>query len=150
MKWRVQKCNKNALPLIDILTGHPFVAQVNFPTTVPTAEIYKRHMRKEGGYGNTLSIVFHDPVNAQRFYNCLDVCKGSSFGTNFTLAIPFVQLANYWSQDKVAKHGLRRDIVRISVGLEDGEEIVRKVAEALSEVESLERAEKVHLMETLL
>ncbi|PIG80112.1 hypothetical protein AARAC_011650 [Aspergillus arachidicola] len=84
------------------------------------------------------SIVFHDPRTAEHFYNVFNVCKGSSFGTNFTLAIPYVQLANYWNQDKVAKHGVPRHIVRISVGLEDSRQIVETVKRALKSEDEFE------------
>lgn len=102
-------------------------------------------MRKDGGYGNLLSVVFHNPRSAEHFYNILDVCKGSSFGTNFTLAVPYVQLANYWNQDKVVKYGVPRHIIRISVGLE-GEELVEVVARALEGVVEFE-ARPVHGVE---
>jgi cystathionine gamma-synthase len=109
--WRVARCNENTLPIVDLLQKHPLVAQVNHPSIGPTAPLYKCLMRKDGGYGDVLSIIFHDPTRAEYFYNVLDVCKGSSFGTNFTLAIPYVQLANYWQRDKVPKYGVPQHII---------------------------------------
>ncbi|KAL4985770.1 pyridoxal phosphate-dependent transferase [Aspergillus falconensis] len=136
--WRVRKCNQNTLPLVDLLTKHPSIAQVNHPSIDPTAHLYKSLIREHGGYGNVLSIIFHHPGSAEHFYNVLDVCKGSSFGANFTLAIPYVQLANYWDRDKVPKYGVPQHIIRISVGLEDSTELVRTVSRALDEVTKLE------------
>lgn len=136
--WRVQQCNRNALPLVDLFKAHPAIAEVNHPSIAPTSALYKSVMRRNGGYGNVMSIVFHDPRTAEHFYNVFDVCKGSSFGTNFTLAIPYVQLANYWNQDKVAKHGVPRHIIRISVGLEDQEQIVKAAAKALKSVDEFD------------
>lgn len=101
-------------------------------------------MRKDGGYGNVLSIVFHDPRTAEHCYNVFNVCKGSSFGANFTLAIPYVQLANYWNQDKVAKHGVPRHIIRISVGLEDSRQIVETAKRALKSVDEFEMKEDLN------
>ncbi|GFF45535.1 probable cystathionine gamma-synthase [Aspergillus lentulus] len=134
--WRVARCNENTLPVVDLLRKHPLVAQVNHPSIGPTAPLYKSLMRKDGGYGNVLSIIFHDPIRAEYFYNVLNVCKGSSFGTNFTLAIPYVQLANYWQRDKVPKYGVPQHIIRLSVGLEDSEQIVSVVAAALEETDN--------------
>ncbi|CRG91683.1 cystathionine gamma-synthase [Talaromyces islandicus] len=133
--WRVSRCNESTLPIVDLLQKHPLVAQVNHPSIGPTAPVYKSLMRKNGGYGNVLSIIFHDPSRAEYFYNTLNVCKGSSFGTNFTLAIPYVQLANYWQRDKVPKYGVPQHIIRLSVGLEDTAQIVKVVAVALEETE---------------
>lgn len=95
-------------------------------------------MRRDGGYGNVLSIVFHSPHSAEYFYDVLDVCKGSSFGTNFTLVIPYVQLANYWNRDKVPKYGVPQHIIRMSVGLEESDQLVATVTKALKAVEELE------------
>jgi cystathionine gamma-synthase len=85
-----------------------------------------------------LSIIFHNPASAEHFYNVLDVCKGSSFGTNLTLVIPYVQLANYWNRERVPKYGVPQHILRMSVGLEDCEQLVDTVAKALKEVQLLE------------
>jgi cystathionine gamma-synthase len=85
-----------------------------------------------------IGIVFHHPATAKYFYDVLDVCKGSSFGTNFTLVIPCVQLANYWDREKVPKYGLPQHIIRMSVGLEDSEQLCATVAKALRLVETFE------------
>lgn len=135
---RLQRCSENTLPLVDIFKHHPSIAQVNHPSIAPTGPIYRSVMRKEGSYSNLLSIVFHDPRSAKHFYDVLDLCKGTSFGANFTMAIPYVQLANYWDQEKVPKYGVPRHIIRISVGLEDKEQLIKVVKAALEEVEKFE------------
>ncbi|KAK5994563.1 putative cystathionine gamma-synthase [Cladobotryum mycophilum] len=142
--WRVRRCNKNALPLVNLLKAHPSVAQVNHPSIGPTAPIYKSLVRKDGGYGNVLSIIFKDSRSAEHFYNVLDVCKGSSLGTNFTLAIPYVQLANYWDREKVPKYGVPQHIIRVSVGLEDSQQLVKVMTTALKEVEKFESKDGVN------
>ncbi|GIJ92461.1 hypothetical protein Asppvi_011443 [Aspergillus pseudoviridinutans] len=136
--WRMKRCSDNALSLVNLLQSHPSIAQVNYPSTSPTGSLYKRLMRKGGSDGNVLSIVFRDPRNAEHFYNTLQVCKGTSFGTNFTLALPYVQLANYLTRDKVGKYGVPQHIIRLSVGLEDKKQLLQAVATALGEVERLE------------
>ncbi|KAF7585982.1 hypothetical protein BBP40_009754 [Aspergillus hancockii] len=135
---RVKQCNRNTLPLVDLFKAHPAIAEVNHPSIAPTSVLYKSVMRKGGGYGNVLSIVFHDPRMAEHFYNVVNICEGSSFGTNFTLAIPYVQLANLWNQDKVAKYGVPRHIIRISVWLGDAEQIVDTFARALKSVDEFD------------
>ncbi|OBS25878.1 hypothetical protein FPOA_06412 [Fusarium poae] len=136
---RVRAANENAMGVVNLLNDHPLIAQVNHPSQGSTFSSYERHRRKNGGYGNILSVVFHCPESARLFYDTLDVCKGSSFGTNFTLVIPYVQLACYWTQDKCEKYGLPRHILRISVGLEDRDEICGKMLQALAVVEASDR-----------
>ncbi|KAI9044655.1 uncharacterized protein KD926_011625 [Aspergillus affinis] len=137
--WRVRQCNENTLPLVDLLSSHPSIATVHHPSTAPTSSLYESVMRENGGgYGNVLSIIFHQPRSAEYFYNTLDVCKGSSFGTNFTLIVPYVQLANYWNRDKVPRYGVPQHILRLSVGLEDKDQLLETVAKALRGVEQFE------------
>ncbi|KAE8378974.1 pyridoxal phosphate-dependent transferase [Aspergillus bertholletiae] len=135
--WRVQKCCENTLPLVELLSSHPSIATVHHPTTSPTLANYQKVMRQNGSYGNVFSIVFHDPHAAEHFYNTLDVCKGSSFGANFTIVIPYVQLANYWNREKVPKYGVPQHILRVSVGLEDKNELLSTFQRALKGVEAL-------------
>lgn len=79
-----------------------------------------------------MSVIFYDEKVAHRFYDMLNVPKGSSFGTNFTIAVPFALLVRYYNRDKVAAHGLPERIIRISVGLENVEEIKAAIQTALS------------------
>jgi cystathionine gamma-synthase len=139
MVERVKKANANTLIVVDLFEKHPLVAKVNYPSRGATFQNYERHRRQNGGYGNVLSVVFHKPESAQLFYDKLDVCKGSSFGTNFTLVIPFVQLAAYQLQEKLEKYELPKHILRINVGLEDPDEICAKMSEALVAVEEFEQ-----------
>ncbi|EFZ03959.1 cystathionine gamma-synthase [Metarhizium robertsii ARSEF 23] len=143
MAARVRRSNANAVPVVEFLQQHPSVKQVSHPSLGPTSRWYTKHMRREGGYGNVLGVVMRDPKTARGFYDNLDVCKGSSFGTNFTLAVPYVQLACYWDQDKCEEYGLPRHVIRISVGLEDAGEIVGKIRSALEEAEKGERGNLV-------
>ena len=54
-------------------------------------------------------------------YDSLEVCKGPSLGTNFTLACPYVLLAHYNELGWAKKCGVPADLLRVSVGLEDPE-----------------------------
>ena len=96
IRWRAcyNPASGFTLPLVNFFAKHPSIAQVNHRSIDPTAYIYKSLIRKDGGYGNVLGIILDHVSSAEHFYKVLDVCKGSSFGTNFTLAIPCVQLAN--------------------------------------------------------
>ncbi|KAF4434836.1 cystathionine gamma-synthase [Fusarium acutatum] len=138
MVERVQRANANTLRVMSVFTNHRAVARVNHPFRDLEYMSYERHRRQNGGYGNVSSVVFHNRGSAEHFYDNLDICKGSSFGTNFTLAIPFVQLAAYIVQESIEKYGLPKHIIRISVGLENPRRIRAKMKEALDKVETFE------------
>lgn len=135
---RVHRCNLNTLSVLNLLSAHSSVEEVYHPLIGSRKPIYERYRRARGGYGNVLSIIFREPRSAIRFYDTLDVFKGTSFGTNFTLATPYVQLAHYHEQDWVESYGIPKHIIRLSVGLESEHQILKAVAEALAEVERSE------------
>ncbi|OKL58007.1 hypothetical protein UA08_06693 [Talaromyces atroroseus] len=129
--WRARKCNENTLAVVQMLHGHPLIKRLNHPSVDESLPIYKSLMRKDGGYGHVLSVIFHDKNVAHRFYDILNLPKGSSFGTNFTIAVPFALLVHYYNRDKVAAHGLPEHIIRFSIGLENVEEIKSVIQNAL-------------------
>lgn len=135
---RVQRANTNTMKIMNILTTHHSIARINYPYYNPDFYNYNGVRRLNGGYGNVFSLVFRNRGTAEHFYDHLDVCKGPSFGTNFTIAIPFVQLSAYNEQEKLEKYGLPKHTIRISVGLEDYKLIRAKLKEALEEVEKFE------------
>ena len=135
---RVQRCNRTAIPVANFLSAHPSIAEVWYPSMVSTTPIYERYRRATGGYGSLMSIIFRNPRSAMRFFDVLDVCKGASFGTNFTMAIPYIQQAHFDDQDRVESYGIPKHLVRLTVGLEDEGQILKTLTRALAEVEKLE------------
>lgn len=71
------------------------------------------------------------------FFDALDVAKGPSLGTNFTLGCPYTLFAHYGERDWAAKYGVVEDLVRISVGLEDPYVLGRNIEAALKAVDML-------------
>ncbi|KAE8350671.1 pyridoxal phosphate-dependent transferase [Aspergillus coremiiformis] len=129
---RVKQCGVNAFAIANILAAHPSVARLYYPSLVPSRRYYDQVRRKDGGYGYLLSIVFHKPETAVFFYDALDICKGPSIGTNFSLAIPYSLLAHFGEQDWAESEGdIDKHIVRISVGLERREDLIARVQDAL-------------------
>jgi len=65
-----------------------------------------------------------------RFYNDLPLPKGPSFGTSFTLVMPYVYMAHYnllkseMGQQQLDKAGISKNLLRLSVGTEYVGEII--------------------------
>jgi len=135
---RVEQASSNALAIANFLKTHPSISRVNYPTMVASAGLYERYRRCSGGYGSLISLVFRNPQSAVRFYDKIDLCKGPSFGTNFTLVLPYSQLAHAFELDWAESQGMPKHIIRISVGLEDESILIRKIDQALEEVEGFE------------
>ena len=127
---RIHQTNRSCERLADSLSCHAKVEQVYYPKYVNGFNNLKRP-NSEAGYGNLISLLLKDKKHTPVFFDSLQIYKGPSLGTNFTLACPYTQLAHFHEFDWAEQYGVSRWIVRIAVGLEPEEDILRTVIEAL-------------------
>jgi cystathionine gamma-synthase len=129
---RMRRHNANGLFIAERLRNHPAIERVWYPKW-EFSEAYEAVRRPDGGWGALATFL---PRNAQknspRIYDRLGCLKGPSLGTVFTLACPFTLLAHYTELDWAESCGVSRYLIRVSVGLEDPEEIWEKLNSALS------------------
>ena len=59
--------------------------EVYYPKYSPSRPLYDSFRTPNGGYGGLFSVTFHSNAEAIAFYDTLEVLKGPSLGTNFTL-----------------------------------------------------------------
>lgn len=129
---RMEQINRCAESIADYLHEHPLVEQIYYPKFQNRGN-YSAVMRDEGGYGGLMSILVKQPeINAPLFYDHLRVSKGPSLGTNYTLACPYTLLAHYDELDSVEANGVSRYLIRLSVGLEDFDDLKTRLDEAFS------------------
>ncbi|TQV98319.1 cystathionine gamma-synthase [Cordyceps javanica] len=136
---RVERVNANAEVICDILRGHALVKDLFYPKFNSTREHYERCRLPHGGYGGLLSVVFHEQVSAQAFYDAMDIAKGPSLGTNFTLCSPYALLAHYNELPWAARFGVDAGLVRVSVGLEDQDTLSNTFRRALEAADKATR-----------
>jgi cystathionine gamma-synthase len=129
---RMRVHNANGLVIAERLRAHPAVERVWYPKWEFNA-VYEAVRRPDGGYGALMTFLPRNAAEASpRIYDRLEVCKGPSLGTVFTLACPFTLLAHYTELDWAESCGVPRHLIRLSVGLEDPEELWRRLERALS------------------
>lgn len=116
---RVERVNVNSEAICQVLVDHPAVKHVYYPKVNPSRNHYDTYRLPTGGYGGLLSVVFHSQPSAQAFYDAVEIAKGPSLGTNFTLCSPYVLLAHYQELPWAASLGVDPYLVRVSVGLEE-------------------------------
>ncbi|KAK4140765.1 putative cystathionine gamma-synthase/beta-lyase [Dichotomopilus funicola] len=131
-KERMGKASGNAEVVVGMLRASQVVREVFYPLGSETQEGYDRYRVEGGGYGFLLSVKFARAEQAVAFYDALDVAKGPSLGTNFTLCCAYTLLAHYRELAWAAEYGVVEDLVRISVGLEDVEWLRERVGRALA------------------
>ncbi len=128
---RMKRHNQSGLLLAERLRQHPAVERVWYPKW-ENSEAYEAVRRKDGGWGALVTFL---PRNAEsrspQIYDRMAVCKGPSLGTTFTLACPFTLLAHYTELDWAESCGVSRYLIRLSVGLEDPEDLWRRLEESL-------------------
>lgn len=126
---RNERINETGELLADFLKEHTDIETVWYPKFV--APLYCEYQRDGGGYGGLMSIHLHPHICQRTFYDTLDVAKGPSLGTNFTLVCPYTLLAHYHELDFALSYNVRPNLIRIAVGLEDFDELKEKFAYAL-------------------
>lgn len=131
---RMKRHNVNGLLIAERLRAHPAVEKVWYPKW-EFSEAYEAVRRPGGGFGSLITFL---PKNAEttspRIYDNMAVCKGPSLGTVFTLACPFTLLAHYTELDWAESCGVSRYLIRLSVGLEDPEDLWQRLDSALGSV----------------
>ena len=126
---RIMRINRNGEALADFLYGHPEVARVYYPKYQDRAH-YDALLRKDGGYGGLLSFLLRTPQDAEAVYDRLEVCKGPSLGTEFTLVSPYTILAHYDELAFAESCGVSRYLLRVSAGIEP--DLIDRFEKALS------------------
>jgi cystathionine gamma-synthase len=134
---RIERINHNAEVICDILRAHPLVKDLYYPKYNPSRPCYDACRTPHGGYGGLLSFTFHDTAHAVAFFDRIETAKGPSLGTNFTLTSPYVILAHYLELEWAAQFGVPSDLIRISVGLEDEEDLKSRFVIALKAAEDI-------------
>lgn len=127
---RVEQSNENGEMVADYLNEHPAVGRVWYPK-YNTPHEYNLIRREGGGYGGLVSFTLKQPRKMPRVFDALELCKGPSLGTNFTLASPYTLLAHYFELDWAEACGVSPNLLRLSVGVEEGEVIIGALARAL-------------------
>jgi cystathionine gamma-synthase len=92
-------------------------------------------IKKPGaGDGCLLSFELHaGELNAQRVFDALQICKGPSLGTSFSLVCPYAQLAHFNELNWAEACGVPAHLLRVSVGLEEPEELWNRFQTALDQ-----------------
>lgn len=128
---RMERHNRHGLLIAERLRAHPAIERVWYPKW-EFSEAYEAVRRPAGGWGALITFLPRDAERrSPQIYDRLEVSKGPSLGTVFTLACPFTLLAHYTELEWAESCGVSRYLIRISVGLEDPEDLWSRIAAAL-------------------
>lgn len=134
---RIERHNRNALDLAQWLQGQPKVARVHYPglPSHPQHELAKRQM--PGGFGGMISLDLKtDLAGARRFLEAVDVfaLAESLGGVESLIEHPAIMTHATIPAATRATLGIGDALVRLSVGIEDMEDLRDDLAQALAAI----------------
>lgn len=128
---RARGSSRNSVALYEYLSQHPKVGRV-WHSINEGGVGYEQIQREGGGHGCLFSFALKDATCTPAFYDALEVCKGPSLGTDFTLVCPYTLLAHYQELDWAESCGVPRHLIRVSAGLEDTVDLIARFERALA------------------
>ena len=132
---RMAKHCENAKKLAEYLQEHPKVSWVNYPG-LQSSEFYERTEKLFGGRGGgILTLGLKDKEKAFRFIDSLKLAKNlANLGDAKTLVIhPASTIFHEFDSEMQKKMGVGDDMVRVSVGIEDFEDIKNDFEQAIED-----------------
>lgn len=128
---RMDRTQENAKKIIEVLTGSDKVFKIHYPGLAGDAsdQVFKDELR--GGSG-VVSVTFKDDIDLVAATKKLKYFKlASSLGSvESLLEIPFSMSHTEIPEDERNASGITEHLVRISVGIEDGRDLVADLKQA--------------------
>ena len=135
MGLRVKAQNENAQRMAEYLEGSNAVTKVYYPglKSHPDYELAKAQMN---GFGGMLSFELHEDYDAAQFQKELQLIKPSMSlaGVESTVLSPTKTSHALLSAEERAKQGILDGLIRFSVGIEETEDLVADIEQALKKV----------------
>lgn len=130
---RMKQHNENALRLAKWLSKHDLVKEVNYPglESSPTHEIAKKQMK---GFGGIISLELNGDINtAKRFLESLKLffITVSVGGVESLSSIPALMSHSSMPREARLKYGITDTLVRLSIGIENAEDLINDLDQAL-------------------
>ena len=144
---RVKAIDGNTEAVCELLRSHVggAIKQVFYPKWT-SRENYEQCRKRgpdgvpTGGFGGLFSITFHLVAASRAFFDALPINKGATLGTNFSLACPYTVISRFGEYEWAERYGVEEGLIRISVGMEDREDLLGRFKIAIEAAE----AAKVH------
>jgi cystathionine beta-lyase len=141
MGIRVKCQNENAMRLAEYLDGNVNIKQVNYPglTSHPDHALAKSQMH---GFGGMLSFELKESIDATEFRKALKLIKSSMSlaGVESTVLSPTQTSHALLSEEDRFKQGIADGLIRFSIGIEEAEDLIADIEQALAQVKAKQPA----------
>ena len=133
LSLRMKQHEQNAVALVELLSNHPKISHVYYPGLKhhPSHEIAKK---QQSGFGGMLSFEIKNGLSeVKNFIDNLDILSlaGSLGGFESLVGHPYTMTHAALSGEQKKDIGIKENLIRISAGLEDTEDLLDAVKKAL-------------------
>lgn len=144
---RAQRMSENAMAVAGFLSRQPGIDRLSYPghEEHPGHLIAERQMRN--GFGGMMSFdVGRTQEDAKRFVSALKVIKHAvSLGaTESLICIPYLTTMLYLPPERRLGFGVEKNTVRLSIGIEPAEQIIKDLRQALQVKDRCRTGERSH------
>ncbi len=137
MGLRVKAQSENALKMANYLEKSPDVENVYYPGLEghPGHQLAKSQMK---GFGGMLSFELNPEIEVSEFFRQLDLIKPSMSlaGVESTMISPTKTSHALMSPEDREKQGIKDSLIRFSLGIEEIEDLILDIEQAISKVKS--------------
>ena len=138
MALRVKAQNENAMKMATYLDQSDDVDNVYYPglKNHPGHEMAKSQMK---GFGGMLSFELNPNIDASLFFKQLQLIKPSMSlaGIESTMLSPTKTSHALMSPEDRAKQGIKDSLIRFSLGIEETEDLIADIEQAIAKVKSM-------------
>ncbi|VVB95878.1 Cys/Met metabolism PLP-dependent enzyme [uncultured archaeon] len=132
---RMDRHNENAMSVAGYLENHEKIKKVIYPglQAHPQHDLAKKQMRGSGGM---IAFLLEEAKDVPRFLDSLELCTlAVSLGETSTLIQhPATMTHAVVPQKERTRYGITDELVRLSVGIEDAEDIIEDIEQALNRI----------------
>ena len=136
LQIRMEKQQENALKIVEFLRGHPRVRSVAYPGLPEMGERQvKLWERQCTGTGSLISFFLRNGGETEAF-RVLDAVRNMKLavslgGIETLIEHPYTMTHSDMTPDEKANAGITEDMIRLSVGLEDPDDLIADLQQAL-------------------
>jgi O-acetylhomoserine (thiol)-lyase len=135
LSLRMDKSSMNANKVAEYLNSHHNVSAVNYPGLLTSQyNLIAKKQFRNSMCGGLLSFELSPQCSVKKFMDSLNLVKRSSnFNDNKSLIIhPASTLFCEYSKDELLKMGINEQLIRLSIGIEEVEDIIADLSQALN------------------
>ncbi len=137
LSLRVERHVENALKVVEYLNNHPQVERVNHPSvshSLTQRELYSRYFPKGGGSIFTFEIKGGEE-SAKKFIDSLELFSllANVADVKSLVIHPASTTHSQLSQEELLEQGIKPGTIRLSVGIENIDDIIEDLEEAFKE-----------------